>query len=220
MDIVVPDGNGQPVGQLTAQKTHCNGGTFDAALSICPIFVFTKVDDPQNQLFYDYCVDCPGNFLTFQLSNMPWTHEVTANLSVPNPVCTEFFPGVQDLVPNTECDCNNNNINDVCDPDDDGDGVPNDCDNCPNDPNPDQSDLDADDIGDVCDPCTDQDGDGYGIDVGNGIDCPNGTEEDCDDDNSNVNPGAAEVCDDLIDNDCDGLADCDDPDCDGDPNCL
>jgi hypothetical protein len=37
-------------------------------------------------------------------------------------------------------------------PDDDGDGVINDEDNCPADPNPEQADADGDDIGDVCDP--------------------------------------------------------------------
>jgi formate-dependent nitrite reductase cytochrome c552 subunit len=50
-------------------------------------------------------------------------------------------------------------------------------------------------------PCTDGDGDGY---------CD---PEDCDDSNSDVNPGAMEICDDGIDNDCDGLIDGDDPDC-------
>ena len=32
----------------------------------------------------------------------------------------------------------------------DGDGIPNDEDNCPNTPNPDQSDVDGDGVGDVC----------------------------------------------------------------------
>ncbi len=47
-------------------------------------------------------------------------------------------------------------------PDDDGDGVSNDVDNCPKISNPEQEDMDADDIGDVCDDCIDSDGDGYG----------------------------------------------------------
>ena len=41
---------------------------------------------------------------------------------------------------------------------------------------------------------------------------------DCDDGNALVNPGVAEICDDGIDNDCDGDVDCADADCqvDGD----
>lgn len=37
--------------------------------------------------------------------------------------------------------------------------------------------------------------------------------DDCDDNNSAVNPAAVEVCDDTIDNDCDGDADAADTDC-------
>lgn len=54
--------------------------------------------------------------------------------------------------------------------------------------------------------CTDLDGDGYG-NPGNAA-CPNGPATDCDDGNNMVSPGAAEVCDDTIDNDCDTLVDC------------
>ncbi len=36
---------------------------------------------------------------------------------------------------------------------------------------------------------------------------------DCDDDDPDVNPGADEICDDGIDNDCDGLTDGEDEDC-------
>lgn len=50
--------------------------------------------------------------------------------------------------------------------------------------------------------CTDADGDGY---------CA--SEGDCDDSNPNVNPGAAEVCGDGLDNDCDGQTDSSDSDC-------
>ena len=37
--------------------------------------------------------------------------------------------------------------------DSDGDGIPNQCDNCPHDVNPDQSDYDHDGVGDLCDKC-------------------------------------------------------------------
>ena len=56
----------------------------------------------------------------------------------------------------------------------------------------------------------DADGDGYGgEDVIESCDAPSGfvgTPGDCDDSASKVSPGAREVCDDLIDNDCDGGA--------------
>jgi len=42
---------------------------------------------------------------------------------------------------------------------------------------------------------------------------------DCDDMDPDVNPGAAEVCDDLVDNNCDGLQDCDDATCKITPDC-
>ena len=47
----------------------------------------------------------------------------------------------------------------------------------------------------------DADGDGFG------------SERDCDDANPAINPGAPEICDDGIDNDCDGLIDAADPEC-------
>jgi hypothetical protein len=62
--------------------------------------------------------------------------------------------------------------------------------------------------------CTDNDGDGYAADGGT---CG---PADCDDSDAGMNPGAAEICDDGIDNDCDDAIDegCDTscPDVDGD----
>jgi len=46
--------------------------------------------------------------------------------------------------------------------DGDGDGIPDEADNCPMIDNPGQEDEDGDGIGDVCDTCTDTDGDGFG----------------------------------------------------------
>jgi len=47
-------------------------------------------------------------------------------------------------------------------PDNDGDGLININDNCPEVANPDQYDTDWDGAGDLCDPCTDTDSDGFG----------------------------------------------------------
>jgi FtsP/CotA-like multicopper oxidase with cupredoxin domain len=65
--------------------------------------------------------------------------------------------------------------------------------------------------------CTDNDVDGYG-NPGDAS-CPNGAATDCDDNDFAVNPGATEGpfgdpnCGDNKDNDCDGLTDGNDPDC-------
>jgi thermitase len=56
--------------------------------------------------------------------------------------------------------------------------------------------------------CTDTDGDGF---------CVEGN--DCDDSDASINPGAEEVCDDTIDNDCDGKTDCTDSNCLNDLAC-
>ena len=61
--------------------------------------------------------------------------------------------------------------------------------------------------------CTDNDGDGFAIEGGS---CG---AVDCDDNNAAINPGAAEVCDDTTDNDCDGNMDCDDNECTNAPVC-
>ena len=64
--------------------------------------------------------------------------------------------------------------------------------------------------------CTDNDGDGYGSPGSLACTDP---EEDCDDTNPEVNPAAAEgppgdpTCSDVLDNDCDGGTDLDDPGC-------
>ncbi len=62
--------------------------------------------------------------------------------------------------------------------------------------------------------CVDNDADGYNITGGScGL-------VDCNDTNSNINPGAVEVCDDNQDNNCNSQADCNDTACTGQPSCF
>ena len=84
--------------------------------------------------------------------------------------------------------------------DTDGDGIDDEDDNCPDTANADQADLDEDGSGDSCDSDADGDGDDNSID--------------CDDMDPSRYSGAVEVCDDVIDNDCDGDVDLDDADVD------
>jgi len=88
-------------------------------------------------------------------------------------------------------------------PDSDGDGVVDECDNCPNVPNPDQKDTDHDGVGDAC--TDDRDGDGILDDDDNCPDIYNPSQADFDGD------GIGDVCDPTpsgdTDSDGDGVPD-------------
>ncbi len=129
-----------------------------------------------------------------------------------------------------QADGDRDDVGDVCDncpltsnpdqADGDGDSWGNACDNCRLIPNPDQADKDDDTVGDVCDNCpgvsnpdqTDSDDDGTGdacedIDPNDVDDDEDGFTEnqgDCNDADADVYPGATEVCEDEVDNNCNG----------------
>ncbi|MCP3981589.1 MAG: hypothetical protein GY716_20000 [bacterium] len=124
-----------------------------------------------------------------------------------------------------ENDCNENGVADDTEPDADGDGVIDACDNCPADSNEDQKDTDGDGDGDECD--DDDDGDGIPDAEDNCPGDPNpgqedgdgdGVGDDCDNCPGEDNPGQGDIDDDGDGDDCD-----DDMDGDGvdnpDDNC-
>ncbi len=80
--------------------------------------------------------------------------------------------------------------------DTDGDGIVNGSDNCPAVANPTQADSDGDGVGDACDLCVGDDAFG---DADGDLSC---ADEDCDDGDDTVYPGATELCDGQL-NDCD-----------------
>jgi len=82
-------------------------------------------------------------------------------------------------------DCNWDGVPDECEPDEDGDGTIDGCDNCPGVANAEQVDTDRDGIGDICDACpmdsdNDLDNDGVCGDIDNCPDLANATQGDCD----------------------------------------
>ncbi len=82
-----------PPGQMTAVKTHPNGGTFDATFPVQPRFVFTEVGNPTNVRVLD--TGLTGSPATVFSVTGPgaWVH----NTSLPTPVCgVNFVPGVQE----------------------------------------------------------------------------------------------------------------------------
>ncbi|WP_419175768.1 MopE-related protein [Desulfosediminicola sp.] len=63
--------------------------------------------------------------------------------------------------------------------------------------------------------CSDADGDGYGFPADPSCSY---TQEDCNDTLASINPGASEVCDNGVDDNCDGLTDTADPACGTNPH--
>jgi|GEM_PF-2661486 len=140
----------------------------------------------------------------------------------------DIHPGVTEICDGKDNDCDS--IIDNVDMDNDGyidqSCGGNDCND--NDPNihPGAIELCANGKDDDCDGlidcndtdcfCSDADGDGYGATASA---CCQFAGIDCNDNDMNIHPSATEVCNNGKDDDCDGLIDCNDSDCSGDPCC-
>ncbi|MEM7132291.1 MAG: thrombospondin type 3 repeat-containing protein, partial [Chloroflexota bacterium] len=173
---------------------------------------FTTVDDPDSQ---PACTPAPAGTVEndvditgaqFSTSTVPPQNinvtPINGHIIIQSTDGDSDEDGVADSVDNCINDKNagqedndNDNIGDVCDPDDDNDTVNDDVpDNCPFDANTDQADNDNDNIGDVCDP--DDDNDTVNDDVPDN--CPSDANTDqADNDNDNI----GDVCDPDDDND-------------------
>lgn len=160
-------------GEVLVTRTHCNGGTYSSIFDVWPRFTFTKLQDPSQVQVLDTGDPiwglCP---ITLEQVQDTWVVDADPNFFLDSPWCTDFHPGIEDMDPTLECDCNGNGIRDDCDilsaesedcqlngipdecePDFDSDQIIDDCDNCDLEPNPDQADADGDGDGDACDLC-------------------------------------------------------------------
>lgn len=93
----LPPGN---TGQADVHKDTPDGGRFDSSFLAQPLFIFTRVDPPNDQRFLDLPLVPGFQPLQFdgRLGGAPWSHEVLVSNSVPCPA-PNFVPGVNSAPP-------------------------------------------------------------------------------------------------------------------------
>ncbi|MHC5112816.1 MAG: hypothetical protein ACYTGP_00135 [Planctomycetota bacterium] len=104
-----------PPGQLTARKTHCNGGTYTSVLHVQARFTFWKVGAPGIVRVLDTGLSGHPPVTLDAQQEQAWLHELTDAVLAPSPFCTSFFPGFGTDVLHSDCDCNRNGTRDACD---------------------------------------------------------------------------------------------------------
>ena len=115
-DVAVDLSTFTPVaGELTAIKTHCNGGTYTSVLNVQPRFTFTRTVSPSGALVLDTGLEGIDPVTLVQDIPMPWVSDVDPLLGATTDLCSDFHAGIQDLNTTTACDCQPNGVRDLCD---------------------------------------------------------------------------------------------------------
>ncbi len=182
---------------VTGNNTHFVDGTTEVYFDCPEVTVGTVTVKSPTELTVSITTPADGYFETCDSIVTTGNEVIKCYESFTIPVCTDHDSDCY-TAEDGDCDDNDSSIypgadEDCCnDIDDDCDGLI------------DWNDEDCSDGGPCPGWCLDCDDDGYTEWDGGG---------DCDDSNSNINPGAEEICDDGIDNDCDRLIDWDDDNC-------
>ena len=170
---------------------NCSGEADEEGAVGCETYYFDGDGDGYGKAQGAICLCAPGGFHT-----APVPGDCDDYDGAVNPDAVELCDGKDNNCDGTADegfpDLNDNGIADCVDDDDDGDGLTDFFDNCPQISNPEQEDYDFDGKGDVCDPDDDND--------------LTPDEDDCAPFDAEVHLGAQELCDGL-DNNCDGVLD-------------
>lgn len=167
-----------------------DGDAFDSEADLCPMMATLEQKDDDADGQGDACQDSDGDgvFDDGALDGMASLLKLCGPDLLTE--CDDNCP----TDPNADqADADGDGLGDVCDPDSDNDGLPNDADICPLHPDPEQGDMDGDGVGDPCDDDADGDGAPNETDTCALIADPDHPDQDQD--------GVGDACDDDVDGD-------------------
>ena len=152
-----------PPGEMLVTQNDAFGGVFDAFLPVIPMFIFRSVNGGE-PLPLDFGGLLPPVTINLQTAGSPFIFDVDCpiRLELAGITTSNFAPGYSWNEINQICFCELSSEEEMLaahgilparfagEPDADGDGIPDVCDNCPLTPNTDQRDDDDNRIGDLC----------------------------------------------------------------------